>query len=157
MQRGPKVCGHRPANGYSSTESLTDPLTSIHPNHRQIMSQENGILSILCANRQRNHEFIVTIRASIVQAVESGRTYRDVAAEAKCSPQSVANIFQRWKTQHSLDKKPRPGRPRSLSFRQIQYVLVSLKRDRCITYESLVNFLGAQVSRTTIRRAVRRH
>ncbi|KAI5455727.1 hypothetical protein BGZ63DRAFT_324365, partial [Mariannaea sp. PMI_226] len=66
----------------------------------------------LCAGRQRNHEFSDVIKALIVQAVESGRSYRDVAEEARCSPQAVGNIVQRWKTQRTLDKKPRSGRPK---------------------------------------------
>jgi transposase len=121
------------------------------------MSQNNGILSILCANRQRNHEFSDTVKALMVQAVESGRSCRDVVAEARCSPQAVSNIVQRWKNQRTLDNKPRSGRPSKLSFQQIRYILISLKRDRRITYEALTNYLGGQVSRTTIRRAIRRH
>ncbi|KAH7169809.1 uncharacterized protein B0J16DRAFT_351581 [Fusarium flagelliforme] len=76
------------------------------------MSQNNGILSILCANRQRNHEFSDTVKALMVQAVESGRSCRDVAAEARCSPQAVSNIVQRWKNQRTLDNKPRSGHSR---------------------------------------------
>ncbi|KAJ9419736.1 hypothetical protein QL093DRAFT_2372288 [Fusarium oxysporum] len=57
------------------------------------MSQKNGIFFILCAKRQRNHEFSETVKALIVQAVESGRSYRDVAKEARCLPQSIANVI----------------------------------------------------------------
>jgi hypothetical protein len=46
---------------------------------------------------------------------------------------------------------------KKLTVQQIRYVLISLKRDRRITYESLVNYLGSEVSRTTIRRAIRYH
>jgi transposase len=121
------------------------------------MSKKNGILSILCAGRQRHQEFSETAKAIIVYAVESGRSYRDVAEEAGCSPAAVFNIFQRWKKDQTLDRKPRSGRPKKLTVQQIRYVLLSLKRDRRITYESLVNFLGGQVSRTTIRRVIRIH
>ncbi|KAM5527796.1 hypothetical protein FOXYSP1_19669 [Fusarium oxysporum f. sp. phaseoli] len=121
------------------------------------MSQKNGILSIICAQRQRNHEFSEVAKALIVQAVEGGRSYRDVAAEAGCSPAAIFNIFQRWKAHQTLDKKSRSGRPRKLTVQQIRYVLVSLKRDRRITYESLVNYLGGEISRTTIRRVIRYH
>jgi transposase len=122
-----------------------------------MMSQKPGILSILCVNRQRGHEFNETIKALMVQAVESGRSYRDVAREARCSPQTVTSIYQRWINEQSLDKKCRSGRPRKLSFRQIQYLLISLKRDRRVTYQALTNFLGTQVSQLTIRRTIRRH
>ncbi|KAH7233886.1 uncharacterized protein BKA55DRAFT_580443, partial [Fusarium redolens] len=79
------------------------------------MSQKNGILSIICAGRQRNHEFSEVARALIVQAVESGRSYRDVAEEAKCSPAAIFKIFQHWKTHQTLDKKCRSGRPTKLT------------------------------------------
>jgi transposase len=120
------------------------------------MSPNTGILSVLCANRQPNHELSETIRALIVSTVETGSSYRDVAA-AKCSLGSVHYILQRWKTQRTLDKKPRSGRPKELTAQQIRYVLISLKRDGRITYESLVNYLGAPISRTTIRRVIRLH
>jgi transposase len=121
------------------------------------MSQKAGILSIICAKRQRNHEFSETAKALIVQAVESGRSYRDVATEAGCSPAAIFKIFQRRKTHQTLDKKSRSGRPRKLTVQQIRYVLISLKRDRRITYEMLVNFLGGEISRTTLRRVIRYH
>jgi DNA-binding Lrp family transcriptional regulator len=96
------------------------------------MSKKNGILSILCAGRQRHQEFSETAKAIIVYAVESGRSYRDVAEEAGCSPAAVFNIFQRWKKDQTLDRKPRSGRPKKLTVQQIRYVLLSLKRDRRI-------------------------
>lgn len=63
------------------------------------MSNNDGIFSIICANRAPNQDFNEVARALIVREVETGRTYRDVAAEAKCSPATIFNIYQRWKTQ----------------------------------------------------------
>jgi cytidylate kinase len=54
-------------------------------------------------------------RGLIVQAVESGRSYRDVAEEAGCLPATILNIFQCWETHQTLDKKPRSWRPRKLT------------------------------------------
>jgi transposase len=88
------------------------------------MSPTTGILSILCANRQPNHELSETIRALIVSTVETGSSYRDVATAAKCSLGSVHYILQRWKTQRTLDKKPRSGRPKKPTAQQIRYVLI---------------------------------
>ncbi|KAG7406515.1 hypothetical protein Forpe1208_v014075 [Fusarium oxysporum f. sp. rapae] len=82
---------------------------------------KNGILSIICAKRERNHEFSEVARALIVQAVESGRSYRDVGEEAGCSAGTIFKIFQRWKTHQTLDKKCRSGRPRKLTVQQIRY------------------------------------
>lgn len=121
------------------------------------MSQDNGILSIICANRQPKEELSEVARALIVSAVETGMSYRDVATIAKCSPGTVFNIFQRWKSQRTLDKRPRSGRPKKLTVQQIRYVILTLKRDRKVTYKSLVNHLGEQISRSTIRRVIRYH
>ncbi|KAF6517794.1 hypothetical protein HZS61_003355 [Fusarium oxysporum f. sp. conglutinans] len=85
------------------------------------MSQKNGILSVICAGRKRNHEFSELARALIVQVVESGRSYRDVAEEAGCSPAAIFKIFQRWKTHQTLDKKCRSGRSRKLTVQQIRW------------------------------------
>ncbi|KAJ0128300.1 Uncharacterized protein HZ326_19416 [Fusarium oxysporum f. sp. albedinis] len=56
------------------------------PKLRQFLSEMAGILSILCAKRQRNHEFTDTVKALIMQAVESRKSYRAIAQEARYSP-----------------------------------------------------------------------
>jgi transposase len=91
------------------------------------MSDSNGIFMEMCARRPGNGEFNEIQKALIVREIELGRTYRDVATDARCSPSTVYDIFQRWKTQRTLDKKRRPGRPQKLSLQQIRYVLLSLK------------------------------
>ncbi|PCD22029.1 hypothetical protein AU210_015831 [Fusarium oxysporum f. sp. radicis-cucumerinum] len=75
----------------------------------------------MCARRGRNQDFSDVARALIVQAVEGGRSYRDVATEAGCSPATIFNIYQRWKTHRTLDKKPKSGRPRKLTVQQIRW------------------------------------
>ncbi|KPA36329.1 transposable element tc1 [Fusarium langsethiae] len=85
------------------------------------MSEKDGILSILYARRQSNHEFDPTIKALIVQAIESGRSYRAVATEVGSSPGAIFKVVQRWKTERTLDRKCRPGRPRKLSRPQIRW------------------------------------
>ncbi|OBS16096.1 hypothetical protein FPOA_13174 [Fusarium poae] len=85
------------------------------------MSQKKGILSVICAGRQSNQELSEVARALIVQAVEGGRSYRDVAEEAGCSAAAAFKIFQRWKTHQTLDKKCRSGRPRKLTVQQIRW------------------------------------
>jgi hypothetical protein len=97
------------------------------------MSKNTRILSIIAAKRGRNQVLSDVERALIVQKMDTGGTLRTVVAEAKCSP------------------------PRKLTVQEIRYVLVSLKRDRRITYESLLSHLGANISRTTIRRVIRFH
>ncbi|KAH7190115.1 hypothetical protein DER44DRAFT_679494 [Fusarium oxysporum] len=70
----------------------------------------------------------------------------------RCSPSTVHVIIKRWKNEATLEKCPKPGRPRKLTVKEIRYVLLSLKRDCRITNEALVNRLGGKISRTTIRR-----
>ncbi|KAM5529777.1 hypothetical protein FOXYSP1_17621 [Fusarium oxysporum f. sp. phaseoli] len=70
----------------------------------------------------------------------------------RCSPSTVHDIVKRWKNEATLEKRAKPGRLRKLTVKEIRYVLLSLKRDRRITNEALVNRLGGKVSRTTIGR-----
>lgn len=121
------------------------------------MSKNNGVLSQLCANLKPNQTLSQPVRALIVHEVESGKSYRDVAAEAKCSPSTVGNIFRRWTTFGTLEQKPITGHPRKLTKRDIRYAQVSLKRDLEVTYGSLLNSLGNKVSRKTLQRTIRAH
>ncbi|KAM5527770.1 hypothetical protein FOXYSP1_19643 [Fusarium oxysporum f. sp. phaseoli] len=118
---------------------------------------QNNIFIEVCANRQPNQEFSEVAKALIIREVETGRSYRDVARDAKCSPSTVYDFVQRWKKERTLQKRKRPGHPRELTSKKIRYLLVSIKRGRRIQYESLVNLLGRNLYRQTIRRAVRMH
>jgi hypothetical protein len=60
-----------------------------------MMSQKDGILSIICAQRGPNEDLSEGGRALIVREVEIGMSYRDVARENRCSPGTVFNIYQR--------------------------------------------------------------
>jgi transposase len=117
----------------------------------------DNIFIEMCRKRKRNEEFNEIAKALIIREVETGRSYRAVAADAGTSPSTVYQIVQRWKTQRTLTQKPRSGRPKKLTVRQIRLMLITLKRDRRITYEGLVNYLGGRISRSTLRRAIRLH
>jgi hypothetical protein len=56
-----------------------------------------------------------------------------------------------------LAQQRRIGRPKKLTVREIRLIWISIKRDRRITYESLVNCMGGKISRSTLRRVVRLH
>ena len=117
----------------------------------------NNIFIEICAKRKRKEEFSEVAKALIIREVETGRSFRAVAKDAKTSPSTVYQIVQRWRTQRTLAQKRRTGRPKKLTVREIRMILITLKRDRRITYESLVNYLGGKVSRKTIRRIIRVH
>jgi transposase len=121
------------------------------------MSNEDNIFIEICAKRKRNEEFSEVAKALIVREVETGRTYRAVAEDAKTSPSTVHQIVERWKSQRTLAQKRRTGRPKKLTVRQIRWLLLMIKRDRRITYDSIINYLGGQISRSTIRRVIRLH
>jgi transposase len=120
------------------------------------VNQDNIFIEI-CAQRHRNTEFSDVAKALIIREVETGRSYRAVAKDAKTSPSTVHQIVQRWKTQRTLTQLRRTGRPKKLTVREIRLILITLKRDRRITHESLVNYLGGKCSRETLRRIVRLH
>jgi transposase len=91
---------------------------------------ENNIFIEICAQRGRNEEFSEVAKALIVREVETGRSYRAVAEDAKTTPSTVYQIVQRWRTQRTLAQKRRTGRPKKLTVRQTRLILISLKRDR---------------------------
>jgi transposase len=120
-------------------------------------SNGDTIFIELCAKRKRNKEFSEVDKALIVREIETGRSYRAVADDAMTSPSTVHQIVQRWRTQRTLAQKRCTGRPRKLTVRQIRWLLLMIKRDRRITYDSIINYLGGHISRSTIRRVIRLH
>ncbi|KAG5970532.1 hypothetical protein E4U56_007591 [Claviceps arundinis] len=74
------------------------------------MTKTDAILSVLCARHNPDQGFGETIKALIVRNVEVGRSYSDIAAEARCSPATVRNIYERWIALGTLDDEPVSGR-----------------------------------------------
>ncbi|KAJ0125720.1 Uncharacterized protein HZ326_31175 [Fusarium oxysporum f. sp. albedinis] len=70
---------------------------------------------------------------------------------SRCRESVRHYVYSRWKSQRTLAQKRRTERLKKLTVRKIRLILISLKRDRKVTYESLVNYLGGKISRTTIR------
>lgn len=120
------------------------------------MSSNVPFGTILSGNRKRNHEFNDIQRALIINEKTKGRSYRDVAQEFNTSPSTVHKIVKRWIDDSTISKKPRSGRPNKVSETDIKYILLLLKRDRQISYDTLNNALGGQLSRTTIKRIIRK-
>jgi hypothetical protein len=58
----------------------------------------NNIFIEICAQRGRNEEFSEVAKALLIREIETGRSYRAVARDAKTSPSTVHQIVQQWKT-----------------------------------------------------------
>jgi transposase len=117
----------------------------------------NNIFIEICAKQKRNKEFSEVAKALTIREIETGRSFRAVAKDAKTSPSTVDQIVQRWNSQRTLAQEQRPRRPKKLTVREIRMILITLKQDGRITYELLVNYLGGKISRETLRRIIRVH
>jgi hypothetical protein len=69
--------------------------------YQLLVNPDNKFIEI-CRERNRNEEFGDVAKTLIVREVETGRSYRAVATDARTSPSTVYQIVQRWKTQRTL-------------------------------------------------------
>jgi len=119
------------------------------------MTSGRSFGAIISANRRHRQQFDSVTRALIINEKSKGRSYRDVASEFNTTPSTIFGIYQRWKHNKTIERKPNRGRKPKLTKAEIKYVILSLKRDRRITYDALVGVVGGKVSRSTIKRIVR--
>lgn len=110
----------------------------------------------ISANRQRNHEFTPVQKSAMCAELSSGKSYRNVARQFNTTPSTTHKIFNRWKTDQTLEKKPRSGRPHKLSTAEKRYIILMIKKNRKVTYSALCGSMGGRVSRRTIQRIIQR-
>jgi transposase len=86
-----------------------------------------------------------------------GESYRKIATQFNTTPSTVYAIVKRFKSEQTVQIKPRKGRPAKLSKEERKYVILLLKRDRDITWKALATDIGVQVSVSTLRRVLGKH
>lgn len=121
------------------------------------MPPERHFGTEISANRRANHEFTPVQKAVIVNELSSGKTHRAVAAIFNTTPSTTHRIFKRWKESKTLENKERRGRPPKLTPAEKRYIIIMIKKNRCITYAALVGAMGGRVSKRTIRRTLQSH
>jgi transposase len=120
------------------------------------MSETREFGTIISGNRRRNCEFSPVQRSAICAKISEGKSYRAVATEFNTSPSTAHAIFKRWKNDHTVDPKPRKGRPKKLTPAEVRYITIMIKKNRRITWNALVGAMNGQVSRRTLQRALQK-
>lgn len=82
-------------------------------------SELHAFCTELTADRERGQEFSAEARAAMIALLLSGKSQTEVAALFNVSSASVSYTKQRWAQHHNNKSRPREGRPRKLSGRQI--------------------------------------
>jgi transposase len=71
-----------------------------------------------------------------------GESYRKIVAEFNTTPSTVYAIVKRFKSEQTVQIKPRKGRPAKLSKAERKYIILLLERDRDITWKALAADIG---------------
>lgn len=99
------------------------------------------------------------IKKLIVEAKESGKTDRDVAKQFHVEHTTVSKIYRRWKTEKTVKRRPKSGRPRKLTARDeralVNYVKADPKRTSVDVKKAAQTDLGKEISETTAKRLLR--
>jgi transposase len=120
------------------------------------MPEKRAFGTELSVNRPKHHEFSPVQKAAMVGELSAGKTHRAVAALFNTTPSTTYKIFKRWKTTQSIENKKRSGRPPKLTMAEKRYIIIMLKKNHKITYDALVGAMGGRVSKSTIRRCLRK-
>ena len=120
------------------------------------MPEKRSFGAEISANRKKKCEFTPIQKAVIIEKLSSGLSYRKVATEFKTTPSTTHAIFKRWKKDHTLENKPRKGRPHKLTKREIRYIILLIKKQRKITWKALIGSMGGKVTRRTLQRCISR-
>lgn len=105
------------------------------------------------AGRRPNGELSPTIRASICTLIATGRSAQAVAALFGVSRHAVKHAVERWNTAQTFESAPKPGRPQALTDAEKDMII----QNRHLTQKTLLNQVGGKVSKTTIKRVLRKH
>ena len=105
-------------------------------------------------NRGINDEIKLDIRTAILAAVHAGRAQSDVATDSGASRMSVSRILRRFNTNGEILSKPRSGRPKVLSPRNLRAVVRTVRQDYRISQKQLVSSVPSPIHLKTVRVAL---
>ena len=125
--------------------------------HPQKMASQRSFGVAISGNRGFACELNEATKIAILTLLHEGISARKVAARFNTSHTTVNRILKRWKEDQTVKNKARSGRPLKLSHSQRLYILRLIRKNRAITWNALVGSMGGEVSKSTIRRVVRRH
>ena len=110
-------------------------------------------------NRPKNHSLNQSEKHAIVQDYINGVKPAVLVARHSCHRNTIHKTFQRWKSQHNFESRPKTGRPYRLTPRECRLLFRYIRKDPTRTWSNLLYYcehsLGKKVGRNTIRRAFR--
>jgi transposase len=105
----------------------------------------------------RGCELPETLRAQIVILKERGDSWVEIGAFLGVHPRTAREVFLRWKTSESFSSKPRSGRPKSLTERDIRHIAKHITSNRDTRRQALgdiTNVLNLSVCPKTLRKTI---
>ncbi|KAM7191973.1 hypothetical protein V8F20_009097, partial [Naviculisporaceae sp. PSN 640] len=105
------------------------------------------------AGRKSNGELSPPIRAAICALIGTGRSVQAVAKLFGTSRHAVMNAVERWNTAQTFESAPKPGRPEALTDAEKEHII----QNQHLTQRTLMEQVGGKVSKTTIKRVLRKH
>ena len=109
--------------------------------------------------RRKNHQFNIGSRSVMAASREMGLSYRSIATSFRTDPATVWKIIKAFKERGNAAPKAHPGRPPKLNETERRYIIWLAKKDRKISYRSLLgayNLLSNPISASTIYRILRK-
>lgn len=114
----------------------------------------------LYSTMHRTTELSDDVRKSIVKLHREGNGYRKISKRFDIPISTVGDTIRRWKSFQSTASLPRSGRPSKISARSARNLVRQVQKNPRLTRSELQKHLeiaGTQVSKNTIRTALRKH
>jgi transposase len=110
----------------------------------------------ISGNRPINAELSEAIRGAIIHSHESHEKPSQIASRLGISRSTVYNTINRFQTTGNLRSKPRTGRPSKLTPSERRYLFLVVHRNPIISYKALIHEANLRVSKSTIRRVLKK-
>uniref|UniRef100_A0AAY5KG33 Transposase Tc1-like domain-containing protein n=1 Tax=Esox lucius TaxID=8010 RepID=A0AAY5KG33_ESOLU len=96
----------------------------------------------------------------VMELCKYGKVYKKISKALQMPVSTVQSLIKKWKTQGSLDPKPRSGRPRNISAKTARRIVRDTKENPQVTSGEIQAALekdSVVVSRSTIRQYLNRN
>lgn len=116
--------------------------------------KKRSFLSEISANRGVSCEVSQAQKAAILATVDCGTPTRAVAEDARVDARTITRHKKRWSEDHTLEAKPRSGRPRYFDDRSLRQLKYYIRKNARATYNKIRKDLNIEADDKTIRSAL---
>jgi transposase len=110
----------------------------------------------ISGNRRSKSDLSPETRAAILSGLENQQSPTVLAKQFQVDRSTIYRTKTRFQTTKSLQTRKRTGRPSRLSASEQRYIYLLARRRPKITWNGLLASVSPEVSRSTIRRILRR-